>query len=309
MFRLGIITEPPPKPDTAVQRELDKSAPSKKPAVDMKERRRLAKRIVKAVQPQLEAAARAEEEITQKAPRELVQEVEQLLESCLETKDFASIGDATSVSHIGEHDHDVEMADADHAHAKGALVSGMGSDVTHFDAHDSIIVDMPDVDAPGEEVDNDFSITAPRSTAGISVSALSEVDANVSLAKGTQVNDTKFDDTPPDSNGYTSQTQQGKEQHTPPTPPVSTSEANEPADALTQGGILWYLKDFSPEGTSAAEPAPTTNETTGLGAEVDTNIEKESEENEEEEASTKTTSTPAKGKKVAKSKKKTRSRR
>src|SRR5882757_6893051 len=85
LFRAGINTEPQPKPETAVAKELEKSSPSKKTVLDVRGRRSLGKRILKAVQAQLEAAVRAEADISGQPAEKQLKEFEQLIESALQT--------------------------------------------------------------------------------------------------------------------------------------------------------------------------------------------------------------------------------
>ncbi|EHL02580.1 putative NuA3 HAT complex component NTO1 [Glarea lozoyensis 74030] len=68
VFHNGIVSQPVPQPEQPVSSEL------KKPIVtDIRERRRLAKRIIKTIQPQLQAAVRAEADISGKSAEILSQ--------------------------------------------------------------------------------------------------------------------------------------------------------------------------------------------------------------------------------------------
>lgn len=59
--------------------------------------------------------------------------------------------------------------------------------------------------------------------------------------------------TPPDTNGYVPVSHHSQ-QPTPLTPPQSNGSLGRAADnALTEGGIPWYLKNFEPDGTTAIE--------------------------------------------------------
>src|SRR5690349_643403 len=50
---------------------------------EVKERKKLAKRIIKAIQPQLELAVRAEADLLQKSPEKMVADLELMLEGCI----------------------------------------------------------------------------------------------------------------------------------------------------------------------------------------------------------------------------------
>lgn len=370
VFRVGIVTEPLPRPDTAVTRELEKSSPTKKPATDIKERRRLAKRILKAVQPQLDAAARAEADITGRPANELLHEVEQLLESSLESKELISVTDATSMSHLdNDHEQDIEVEleveqvieevieevveqvveQIVEQEVEMELDEEIRKEVDHEMEHERVVeddlvlsdlpnepdavpddndgdtgselTDMPegldafesiedvDMDAPGEEVDEDELplITLSRfegiqETHVSSSSALSEL--RTSPSKSDNINGMK-DNSPPRTNGHVSAPSKG--QPTPPTPPVSNSETNgETAETLSQGGIPWYMKKFAPDGTTVVDPTESGSGSGELGASLLEEADAEGETNEA--GSTIAVSTPAKSKK-GKAKKKARSRR
>jgi NuA3 HAT complex component NTO1 len=232
IFRFGINTEPAPKPETAAAKELEKSSPFKKTVLDMRGRRSLAKRILKAVQPQLEAAVRAEADISGKSTQKQLKDLEQAIEAALQTgPDSISLGGSVGDAE-GDHDHDVEMTNAAQHNTNG---------------HHAVDVDMDDADAPGED-DEDAIITVSGDTINTD-SALAEVNGNVSQTKPNHINGNKNATTPPDTNGYSSAPE--NMQPSPPTPPVSNRDISaDHVDFLAKGGVPWYLKDFQPEGTS-----------------------------------------------------------
>jgi len=239
VFRIGINTEPQPKPETAVAKELEKSSPSKKTVLDLRGRRSLAKRILKAVQPQLEAAVRAEADISGKSTEKQLKELELAIEAALQTgPDSISLGGSVADAE-GDHDRDVEMTDA----AQHKINGHHGSKVTSNSAD----VDMEDADAPGED-DEDAIIAVGEDTIDTGA-ALTEVNGNVSQTKPNHINGNKNATTPPDTNGYSSAPEHM--QPSPPTPPVSNRDiSTDHVDFLAKGGVPWYLKDFQPEGTS-----------------------------------------------------------
>ncbi len=241
IFRIGINTEPLPKPETAVAKELEKSSPFKKTVLDLRGRRSLAKRILKAVQTHLEAAVRAEADISGKSTEKQLKELEQAIEAALQTgPDSISLGGSVGDAE-GDHDHDVEMTDAAQHKTNGH--HGSGSKV----ASDSADIDMEDADAPGE--DDEDAIIAMGSDTIDTDSALAEVNGNASQGKQHHINGNKNATTPPGTNGYSSAPE--NMQPSPPTPPVSNRDiSTDHVEFLAKGGIPWYLKDFQPEGTS-----------------------------------------------------------
>jgi len=202
-------------------------------------RRSLAKRILKAVQPQLEAAVRAEADISGKSTEKQLKELELAIEAALQTgPDSISLGGSVADAE-GDHDRDVEMTDA----AQHKINGHHGSKVTSNSAD----VDMEDADAPGED-DEDAIIAVGEDTIDTGA-ALTEVNGNVSQTKPNHINGNKNATTPPDTNGYSSAPEHM--QPSPPTPPVSNRDiSTDHVDFLAKGGVPWYLKDFQPEGTS-----------------------------------------------------------
>ncbi len=116
-------------------------------------------------------------------------------------------------------------------------------------------IEMQDADAPGEEIDEEEATilaTAADETinTGSSLAALTEVNGNVIPAShatnGVKDNSsTSTSTSPPTTNTYIA-----PPQTTPPTPPISNGDNPDPAQVLAEGGVLWYLKDMQPEGSS-----------------------------------------------------------
>ena len=235
LFRIGINTEPLPKPETAVTKELEKSSPSKKTVLDVRARRTLGKRILKAVQSHLELAVRAEAEISGQRVDEQLKRFEQLIEFALQTgPDSMSLGGSVGDAEA-DRDHDVEMAEAPPPKTNG-----------HRRTRSRVISESADVDMKDAHGEDEEDATIAVADETIDTKALAEVNGNVSQ---TKVNGNKNATTPPDTNGYSSAPE--AMQPSPPTPPVSNRDiGSDHVDFLANGGIPWYLKDFQPEGTS-----------------------------------------------------------
>ena len=260
VFSAGISTEPSEKPEAAKQEQ--KSSPSKKGPGDMKDRRRLAKRIIKAVQPQLEAAVRDECDAQRKPVEKQLKELERLLEAGLQSRrDSVSVslgepvGDADADA---EHEPDVEMTDASEVQKRDSYHTNGGNTSDSHQTADGD-VEMQDIDAPNEEDDTDVVTAVPSgpseasgSVGGTVTNALAEVNGNISQSKPPHMNGVKNTSTPPNTNGYVSAPE--NQQPSPPTPPVSNGDNSiDHVDTLTSGGIPWYLRDFQPEGTSVLQ--------------------------------------------------------
>jgi NuA3 HAT complex component NTO1 len=261
VFSAGIANEPPAKP---IHTEPINIPSPKKHATDMKVRKSLAKRIIKAVQPQLEAAVRAEAEISNKPVENLLKELEAFMDASLQSRRdsvSASTGEAVS---LGDAEGDVEMTGTIQPkqngveHANGESSSAQQTENADKNETKDEDMEMQDEDAPHEVDDTDtVAVALPGELDVINaedtiISApLAEVDGNVSSVKPHK-NGVKNASTPPDTNGYV--TAPESQPPAPPTPPVSNGGHAADNTDLNTGGVLWYLKDFQPEGTSIMDP-------------------------------------------------------
>jgi len=202
----------------------------------VKERRRLARRIMKAVQPQLQEAAKAEAEVAGRSVELAIKEIEQLLEAAVVIgPDLTSTVSLTNGETRIDHDADTEMTEA----GANEMEEVNGQRTSEVD----LVQQDPDAPADIEMGDE------PQELEGIP-SPVAEVESKKSPSKSTKVNGIKNTATPPDSNGYVS----APESINPAlqTPPISNGDTNnDSSDTLTQGGIPWFLKEFDPIGTSA----------------------------------------------------------
>ncbi|PBP24366.1 Epc-N domain-containing protein [Diplocarpon rosae] len=252
IFRNGITSEPPIRPETAVSRELERGSTIKKTPLDLKERRRIGKRIIKAVQPQLEAAVKSEAEISSKPVDRQIKELVELLDSSYAAGHDSisvSLGDAAS---IGEIDAEQDAGSADVGQNKPLERSYEDQDLEIVPGSED--TKMQDVDAPGE-VKHHIIVALSASEDTITVDVpLSEFDGN-GPQKESQANAIKNTDTPPATSGFASAPEvMQPAPPAPPTPPVSNGDTStEQTDVLANGGIPYYLKDFQPEGTSLLE--------------------------------------------------------
>lgn len=224
----------------------------------MKARKALAKRIIKVLQPQLEAAVRAEADISNKPIDPLLKELEMFLDASLQVQQdhvSGSVGEADAAE-------DVEMADTTQAQQNGvehtSEVDALQQQIETTDRNEGEDedVEMQDEDAPHDLDDEDtvaIVVSGGSEVADNTVVAapLAEVNGNTSPVK-PHINGVKNESTPPDTNGYV--TAPDTQQPAPPTPPVSNGgHATDYVD-LNTGGILWYVKDYQPEGTSIVDP-------------------------------------------------------
>ncbi|KAL2074492.1 hypothetical protein VTL71DRAFT_8270 [Oculimacula yallundae] len=243
VFRGGILSEPQIKPETAVSRELEKGSTIKKTPLDIKERRRLGKRIIKAVQPQLEAAVKSEAEISGKSIESHLKDLIELLDSSYSAGHDSisvSLGDAGSVADL-DADQDAKVS-----HVGESTAGIEGGQSTSLVVED---VEMLDAAAPSEAVDDVNTTVLPIGEETISTDTTFVESAETVTRSASQANGIKDSSTTPDASGYVSV--QEVIQPAPPTPPTSNGDTNnDQAEILANGGIPYYLKDFQPEGTS-----------------------------------------------------------
>ena len=211
--------------------DIVETSPAKQSFNDVRERRKLGKRILKAVQPLLETALRVESEISNKPYESLHKELETLIE--------ASVGATTSTKQE-DRDEDTIMVDAQDT-----------SQITvksHLDAGDA---DGEAMDMTADaEIQNGGNIEVNTSALGITVRTEKPATAqSPRKSKRGKGNALQTSETPPESEGYVNVAP--AVQAGPPTPPQSNgSFGKEPTDPLTEGGVFWYLRSMQPQGTS-----------------------------------------------------------
>ncbi|KAF5020036.1 hypothetical protein F66182_7941 [Fusarium sp. NRRL 66182] len=223
----GITTTPGPVPSTdeAQPGTIDVSS-AKNTFSDIRERRKLGKRILKAIQPTLEAALQVESEISQKPFETMQKELENTIDRSVEARRPLTAASQEKPADLSDEANDTIMVDAELQITVKADSAEVG--------------DAMDTTSDGGNIEVSTNIDVDTSS------------LNMEAAEETQEslpNTVQSSDTPPDADGYVSKPQPA--QSGPPTPPQSNGSLGlEPADPLTDGGILWYLKGHDPKGTS-----------------------------------------------------------
>ncbi|KAJ8130772.1 hypothetical protein O1611_g2858 [Lasiodiplodia mahajangana] len=254
VIHTGINTEPDTSPEAPQNTAIGLAVSTKADFSDYRDRKKLGKRILKAVQPQLETALRLEAEANHRPFEVLKHELETMMEASLEyrPKPVAVEGDGEA-----EQSQDVIMVDSS---ATVIAVSGLNLDgITARD--ESGDVTMVDVDNQATSTDSNIEVdTSAMETEMLVESAqvttdvipVSNSEAMEIKPEASGTSDVQSVNTPPATNGYVSAPTTS--QPAPPTPPQSNgSLGRQPIDALTDGGVLWYLQEFEPQGTSAAQ--------------------------------------------------------
>ena len=205
-------------------------SPAKQIHGDARERRRLGKRILKAVQPQLEGALQTETVITSKSLEELMKELDRMLESCV-----GVLQPSITVSQESEGG-DTVMADAPSLQITVARQEGQATEGDAMDTSEDMGIRVAE-NQRDIKLENGVPVSVPTP----------ESQKNTEKPPDTVPS---IENTPPATNGYATP----KPAHpTPPTPPQSTDSSNHQADPLTEGGLPWFLKGFEVVGTSVGD--------------------------------------------------------
>src|SRR5687767_657945 len=151
-IRNGISTPFEPPTDAAQGTETMDISPVKGSFSDIRERRKLGKRILKAVQPYIETALQIEAEISSRPYDTLHNELEAIIEASVEAKQSAT-AEATN----GASTEDVEMADATNEtdDASGNVTGDHESDPMRVDGTEDAHDAPTDGDADGSQAAED----------------------------------------------------------------------------------------------------------------------------------------------------------
>lgn len=273
----------PPAPATQEPRADVEASPSKYSNYsEMASRKRLGKRMLKLLQPSLEAALKAEAEVCRTPYEPLRKELEGILEASVEARQPSA--SRIIVSHDGGitpgQSQDVDMADAPAEsqiivadHSEGEEDAEGEPDDAHL-GEDNIEVSYYDEPTPkpngllsaahSVSGDHEHKESTPHLTNGStkpSNSPPSLPGASYTHLSANNNNNSKPNHapgtgplTPPQSNtgsaSFTAGTAAGN-------PLITVTAANNNTSThnpLTDGGILWYLADFQLRGTTAVDP-------------------------------------------------------
>lgn len=226
--------------DTAgIQTHVNGDAHNKELSAEYKEKRKLAKRIVKAVQPSLEDAVRKESELLRKSSEKELQHLDRLLELSL-----SSGRDSLSGLFIGEATHLTGFEEKQLANGTSAgrsLSTGESqNDQTFVAAVNGLgIYHDPNSHSGGPDL-----LVASTRGGGLNVNGIGHDSPTPQISKQT-----------PAVQGFglqahKSERSPGIQIFAPPTPPTSMGGDPQP---LSHGGIPWYLETFDPDGTTIQE--------------------------------------------------------
>lgn len=243
---MGINAEPRPAATEPRFEPIDVSPTKQNSHSEAKDRKRLGKRIIKSVQPQLETALKAEAEITSKSFPSLQQELEGMIDASLEIRRLS--GAQPRLEPSGRYNQDVIMVDAaEDGHITVGGVDGQAEEEAAEQSTDRMDIDEPSIEVKEED------LAQVNGGGGIDIAVTDEDSAVSGTANKSLPSLVRSAPTPPDMNGDVPVSQNSR-QAAPLTPPGSNGSLGRATEnALTEGGIPWYLKNFEPEGTTAIE--------------------------------------------------------
>ena len=244
--------------------------PRKDLSAEQKEKRKLAKRIIKAVQASLEDVMRKESELCRKPFEKELRDLDLLLEASISSR-----RDSINESHAadGSDDEMEEHKPSTDGESRGAL-----------------LLNLPPILAPteGEVTNIPVGVSHPVTTNGDTHASMVEPLNSIPEPTAQKPALPPYSPTPSSSNpafpttsfipAVTSVTSASKSfpAPLPPTPPLSSS--SDLQTPLSNGGIPWYMKPFDPAGTTVQEERWT-------GREVARGMSEELSDMDEEELS------------------------
>ncbi len=255
VINVGINTESKSDPVDELDFETIDVSPTKNntPYVEARDRKRLGKRILKSVQPQLETALKAEADISSKLFETLQKELEGMLDASLEVRQPTIT--VSQEDDAAGNNRDIDMVDA----PEEAQIIVRDPD-DERDAEGEVVDDL-DADAAPDKARDEENIEVSTSELEESAKINGTVSSNVSIAgegAGGKIPETQLTNgrkdsgSPPDLNGF------GPGLHPPHPGPLTPPQSNGSlgrgqTDVLNEGGLPWYLKGFELQGTTVVE--------------------------------------------------------
>lgn len=255
-----------PAGDTAeLQMQISGRAPEL--SLEQREKRKLAKRIIKAIQPALEDAIKKESELNRKPFEEELKELDQIFEDSVRSR-RNSAADLTEVTGAAETGIEA-IGEAEAPNGAAKETEGGDEPTAKQEPHEeSQAAALPDTDGDHAMTDADTarppeSRAEPQAQDASATSiatpeAAKEPEKETTDVPSATVKDTTEDEAPVngDAKQHTNASPQPaaqapEPQKGPPKPPLS-SQADQKLP-LAQGGIQWYMEPFDPVGTTIHE--------------------------------------------------------
>ena len=241
-------------------------------STDDKDKRKLAKRIIRAVQAALDDANRKESELCRRPYEEELMDFDHLLEKSATSRRFsldsireeAQEGESSSAptlsgdlpilgtSHSSTRPASIERTDAYGTTIAEVITNGDINGNTDNDVeicHDQAPTnDLYKRSSPQQQLTPSSSSAAPSASA-LSINGVTTTNGHIESVSASQLSQTQqsssSDHGPTTSHSHASPAK-------PPTPPISSS-SEQHQTALSLGGVPWYMDPFDPVGTTVFE--------------------------------------------------------
>jgi NuA3 HAT complex component NTO1 len=229
----------------------------------LKERKQLAKRVIRSAQKLLNDAIDEDANYSAKSVQPARDELARLIEGNFQSRPHSTVlflGGIGSIADVDmpdviqnglDQDREAQVSSLDSNHiSKTTDVVMMGG----LQLNDENIPDDRSVGDVIIAVESSKDIAAKRDS--VTSAALTEVNGNISPAKSNQANSFKDSNTPPETHEDPPGPEVEQSQPGPPTPPVSNGDTNneQTGSILTDGGVPpFLLEDFNIEGTQISE--------------------------------------------------------
>jgi NuA3 HAT complex component NTO1 len=223
-------------------------------SLEQREKRKMAKRIIKAIQPALEDAIRKESELNRQPFEQELKDLDVMLENSLlsargsEIDSAERAGDDTFEKHEKMEVTESTVHEVENAPDASAKLESQ--DETMEDPADEILPEVEGTQPPATSSDPQaMDIDIPDGT-----SALPNADSATSLPiqPPSETHPVTMDGTPaiPEQPDLPVPDQVPEAPKVPLSPPILQSDQQHP---LSQGGIQWYMQPFDPIGTTIHE--------------------------------------------------------
>ncbi|KAL1999080.1 hypothetical protein VTN02DRAFT_5079 [Thermoascus thermophilus] len=243
-----------PAGDTAeLQMQISGRAPEL--SLEQREKRKLAKRIIKAIQPALEDAIRKESELNGKPFEKELKDLDLILENSVSSRRASISGGPPDAEHLESAavTNGVHGDSDEHGQAVAKTEPGDESQPIASDPTDDVVMLDADQQEASKPADNE-SGSVPDATPTAASGPGSDDSANPQVPDPHTVGDLTTNGVKNDNESVSSQLAgpaAAAPPPEPPTPPLSFEDDQQLP--LAQGGIMWYMQPFDPEGTTIHE--------------------------------------------------------
>lgn len=244
-------------PDAAdaadVQAQISSEPSAKDATTEYKEKKKLAKRIIKAVQGSLEDAMRKESELCRKPFEKELRDLDLLLQnSLLSRRDSLTNSSAGEVNELGVGNPILPLGEEHGYHTGIKSSSPAHNDITSIPRHEnssalSSELSQPDSSLPSVDLQEEPRAVAAETNLDVCIKS-SPTD-HISPAHQPTPEDSNAT---PLTNGVANRDQVGESRpHVEPLTPALSSEGD--VHPFANGGIPWYMVPFDPVGTTIEE--------------------------------------------------------